>query len=123
MYNNESHDECPSEQGFFQCYTLRSTEINGHFDSGISQAITLACSYRVYLTQKKKQNPTLKNAQKHAAVSDHCFELNSPSLHEGYIKRSAELMFVFNSEYIQTSLPFQKGGMGKEEKEGMDKGF
>jgi len=31
-------------------------------------------------------------------------------------------MFVFTSQYIQTSLPVQKGRMGKEQ-EGMDKGF
>lgn len=48
MYNNESHHECPYEQGFFQCYILRSTEINGHFDSEISQTIMPAHSYRVH---------------------------------------------------------------------------
>lgn len=48
----------------------------------------------------KKKHLKLKNAQKHAVVRGHCFELNSPSLHQCYIKRCVEFMFVSNSEYI-----------------------
>lgn len=42
----------------------------------------------------------------------------SSALHQ--MERGA---FVFTSEYTQTSLPFQRGGMGKEEQEGMDNRF
>lgn len=90
-----------------------------HFDSGVSQLYWHISTEYILL----KKTPKLKNAQKHAVVSGYCFELNSPPLRQCYIKRNVEFMSVFNSEYIQTSLPFQKGGMGKEEQEGMDRGF
>lgn len=120
MYSNKSHDECPNEQLFFNAIFSEAQKLMVILTRESARQLHwhILTEYILF-----KKPPKLKNAHEHAVVSGHCFELNSPSLHQCYIKRSVEFTFVFNADYIQTSLPFEKGGMGKEQQEGIDKGF
>lgn len=99
MYNNESHHECPYEQGFFSAIFSEAQKLMVTLTQKSARQL---CRHILteYILFKKKNQLKIKNAQKHAVVCGRCFELNSPSLHQCYIKRCMEFVFVSNCEYI-----------------------
>lgn len=108
-------------RAFFQCYILRTTEINGHFDSGISQAITVTHSYKVY-AYLFKTTPKLKmprNMQRFLVTA-----LNSIHLHftSARSKGVWSLYLYLTLRTSKLTYLFRKEGW-ENKQEGMDKGF